>query len=213
MARVRFNVNPESPYHVAARSNGRDWFAIPIEEVWAISSRYLFFLHHAFGVRIHSFVLMNNHWHLIAEFPEANFSEAMTYFMRETSRCIGRAGNRINHVYGGRCFRSEIQTARYFSHAYKYVYRNPVEAGVSRLAENYDFSTLRSLIGCSHTIIPLVEDKLLFQNSVSQVLDWINRKPQDEDRDSVRSALRKSTFSLRNDRSTRDVNRLETSWY
>ena len=135
MPRKPFIQNPEAPYHIAARSNNRDWFALPLEDVWFIMSRFLYLLHHAYGVEIYAFVLMDNHFHLLARFPLGNLVQAMQYFMRETSRCIAHESRRINHVYGGRYFRCEIGNFHYFTHTYKYIYRNPVEAKLCALVE------------------------------------------------------------------------------
>lgn len=212
MPRKPFETIPECPYHVSARSNGRDWFVLPLEEVWEITSRYLFFLHHAYGVRIHSFVLMTNHWHLVASFPLGNLSEAMNYFMRETSRSIGEASGRINHIYGARCFRSAIRGHHHFEHVYKYVYRNPVEVGAVKTVEEYQFSTLGASLGRSHTLIPLLEDTLLFED-VEGCLAWLNMRPQEPDRISIRNALRRPTFRLAQDRMWRRPNRLEANRY
>lgn len=212
MPRKRFEMNPECPYHVCARSNGRDWFALPLDEVWEITSRYLFFLHHAYGVRIRSFVLMANHWHLIADFPRGNISAAMNYFMRETSRAIGADSGRINHVYGARFFRSAIRGPHHLANVYKYVYRNPVEAGVANVVEDYEFSTLPALFGFYHTMIPLTEDAILFDNS-NAVLSWLNERPQDQDRRSMRNALRRPIFQLAKCRRAGEANRLETKLY
>ncbi|WP_081111818.1 transposase [Bdellovibrio bacteriovorus] len=61
-------------------------------------SNYLCFIHHAYKGEIYAFVLMSNHFHLLIRFPENNMSEAMTYFMRESSRMISRQAGRINQT-------------------------------------------------------------------------------------------------------------------
>lgn len=186
----------ELPYHLCARSNGKDWFALETRIVWDIMSDYLHFVHHAFNVRIHSFVLMDNHFHMIASFPDGNLSAALNYLIRETSRAIGRSSNRINHVFGGRTFRSCLGDYRYFEHAYKYIYRNPVEAGLCMRVEEYPFSTLQGLLGLAHSIIPVEEDSLIFDGNVGETLKWLNTNPSRENKDAVRRALRHPTFRL-----------------
>jgi REP element-mobilizing transposase RayT len=66
-------------------------------------------INRAYKAEIHAFVLMSNHFHLVVSFPENNMSEAMNYFMRETSRMISRDAGRINQTYGSRYFRSIIE--------------------------------------------------------------------------------------------------------
>jgi len=193
----RKQVLPQSqfPYHVGARSINQEWFQIPMPEVWEIMCGQLHFIHHAFGVRIHSFVLMNNHFHLLVSTPQANLSEAMSWFMRETSRGLTRAGNRINQSYGGRYFRSVIGSPLYYMHAYKYVYLNPVKAGLVQHPWDYPFSTLHGLLGQGHIMIPLIEDTTLF-GDVEGTLKWLERMPDEESWDSVGHALWRPTFWL-----------------
>ena len=173
---------------------------------------YLHFIHHAFGVRIHSFVLMPNHFHLIARFQEQKLGPAMNYFMRETSKAIARDGGRENHIWGTRVFRSAIRTPHYFSHAYKYVYRNPVEAGLARRVEDYAFSTLPSLIGSTYGLIPLEADEYLFDDVEAQ-LQWLNHSPADEDRLAVKTALRRNEFSIPRMKGSQKAHSLETARY
>lgn len=165
-----------------------------MKEVWEVYSEQLFFAHHAFGLKIHSFVLMNNHFHLLATSPRANLSETMCYFMRETSRELGRLSKRINQIYGRPYFGSSLTSNHYFLNAYKYVYRNPVEAGLADCVESYPFSTLRALLGAQHTMIPVQEDTLLFSDVESQ-LRWLNTPyPNAKMRESIRKALQRREF-------------------
>jgi putative transposase len=211
MRKVR-PIHPEIPYHLCARTNERVNFGPPLEIVWTCMENYLHFLHFVYDVKIHSFVLMPNHFHMIATFPLANFGPAMNYFMRETSREISRAAGRENHLYGTRVYRSALSSFRYFTHAYKYVYRNPVEAGLAMRVEYYSFSTLQSLLGLKHGMTPLEEDTLLFDDVEFQ-LNWLNRRPDVENRKAVKNGLRKPKFELALNRKNRRPNELETGWY
>lgn len=208
MPRKPFLCDPLSPYHLSARSNNRDWFFLPIEEVWEIYERYLYFIHHAYEVKVHSFVLMSNHFHLIASFPKANLSEAILYFMRETSRSIARDSDRINHVYGSRTFRSHIGSFHYFQNAYKYIYQNPVRALICTNVEDYRFSTLNPKFGRTRTLIPLEEDTLLFGDP-ERTLAWLNSKVSKEDYEAVRLALRRPSFKFARCKRTKRAHRLE----
>ena len=171
-------------------------------------SRHLFFIHHAYSIEIVAFVLMKNSFHLLLRTPLNNLSEAMRYFMRETSREITSASGRINQTYVQRHSRTIISTHHYFLHAYKYVYRNPVVSGHCGLAEDYRFSTLNGLIGRSHLLIPVVEDKTLFSD-LEGTLEWLNRPSSADSWHSVKVALRKSRFSLSRDPRTKGSNRLD----
>lgn len=195
MPRSKVPLQSQLPYHVGARSINADWFAIPMDEVWRIMCNQLFFIHHAFQVEILAFVLMNNHFHLLIRTPLGNLSSAMGWFMRESSRDLTRAGNRINQAYGGRFHRSLIATNHYLLNAYKYVYANPLKAGIADRAEHYPYSTLPGLLGWNQLLIPVSEDPFLFPD-LEGTLDWLNRPVDSSHWDSVRNALRKKEFKL-----------------
>jgi REP element-mobilizing transposase RayT len=183
-----------------------------MHDVWTIMEDYLHFIVHAYGVQIHAFMLMNNHIHLLISAPLNNLSEAMNYFMRETSRCISRSAGRVNQTYGGRYHRSLLKSHHYYLHAYKYLYRNPVEAGIVARPEAYRYSTLPGLLGLQALRVPLVEDLTLF-DSVEETLSWINTCPHAEDREAVRRALKRLVFALPNEPSSLKEHRLEHGLY
>lgn len=179
-----------------------------MQEVWQLMSIQLYFIRHAFDLEVLSFVLMANHFHLLVRAPQANLSTAMAFFMRETSRELARSSQRINMTYGGRFFRTSLTSHHHFLNAYKYVYRNPVQAGVVTRVEEYPWSTLPALIGLEHTTIPVTEDLTLFSD-VEGTLRWLNQDVCNEDWESVRNALRRKQFQLRKTPISRRPNRLE----
>lgn len=197
MPRKLFICSSENPYHITARSHNKVMWPIPIEAVWEIMSLYLNFMHRSTDARVHSFVLMKNHIHLVASFPKANLSNAMTYFMGETSRRISKAAGHINQIYGSRSYRSEITNYHHYMNVYKYVYRNPVEADISTRAEEYSFSSLNRLLGGGNIDFPIAEDTLLFNGKAYlETLNWINMTPPREHYEMMRKALKRKVFRL-----------------
>lgn len=182
-----------------------------MQDVWDMMQEYFYLITHGFSLNIHTFVLMSNHYHLIASAPEGNLGEAMGYHQRETSRESGRLTGRINHLWGGRIHKVLIGSPHHFMNTYKYVLRNPVRAGICDRAEEYPFSTLHGLLGKSHLLIPLVEDTLLFSPELNTaVLEWINMKSAPELEEEMRLALRRPIFELAARGPGRKPSRLET---
>lgn len=184
------------PYHISARCINKEWFELPLQTVWSIMEDYLFILHHGFNVRIHSFVLMSNHFHLIVTPTLPNLSSAMLYFMRETSKEISRLTGRINQTYGNRNHKTWIGNYYYFLNSYKYVYQNPIRAGISSTVQSYPYSTLHGLLGNSKLIVPIDEDLLFQPNLDSTVLNWLNRKVENDHANQIKMALRGPLFEL-----------------
>ncbi len=198
--------------HITARTVNRELFPLPLAQIWPIFEDYLYFANKAHNMRIYSFVLMPNHIHLIARFPDKNIRETMCYFMGETSRRISELSCRKNQIYGGRYHRSVITTDRYFRHAYKYVYRNPVKASLCNKVEEYPFSTLYGLVGNGTLSIPVEEDTLLFYDGINfAAIDWLNKKPADIHQDEIRRALRRQIFELPRNKNTTKSSDLETA--
>ncbi|KHD89008.1 MAG: hypothetical protein OM95_05990 [Bdellovibrio sp. ArHS] len=172
-------------------------------------SKYLSYASETHKMEIHSFVLMNNHFHLIAQFPENNMAEAMNYFMRETSRVISRKAGRINQTYGGRYFRSAITKNNYLDHVYKYVYRNPVEAGIVESVQDYQFSTLYMKLKSRSSGFPIIEDPRISSTQRHSTLKWLNTAPKASDKEEIRKALKKPEFNLTSRASGMFVHHLE----
>jgi putative transposase len=196
MPRKKHPISSEFSYHVSARSHGGSWFRIPPDQAWKIMSNYLHFISFAYGVKIHAFVLMSNHFHLLISTPEANLSEAMNYFMRETSKEINRISGQIDQVFGNRYTRTLIDSDLYFDHAYKYVYRNPVKAGLARRCEEYPFSTLHGLLGQGRLTVPVIEDVRLFRATPERTLEWINTSPTIENDEALQRALQRKVLKI-----------------
>ncbi len=188
--------NTEFLYHIRARSAGGTWYVPSIRIAWNIFYRYLYFVHHAFDLKITAFVLMNNHYHLLARTPKGNLPDVMAYFQREVSRELNRVALSENQSFGGPYQASLLDSNSYYLNAYKYVYRNPVEAGLCERVEEYKYSTLNGLLGFRHLSIPVEEDHILF-NDIESTLEWLNMPYQNKDmRYVIRSGLRKKTFQV-----------------
>jgi putative transposase len=173
-----------------------------MDDLWQIYSDYIFTLRSFFDFRIHSFVLMPNHFHMLATPTAENRAEALNYFMRETSRVIRRHTRRINHLYGGRYHATLVNNEVHRHVVYRYVYRNPVKAGLSKKCETYKYSTLPGLLGLSHLPVALTEDTILFGHSTERVLRWLNTDFKNENSERIRRALRTPEFRLAVDKAS-----------
>lgn len=163
----------DTPLHITARTSGRTEFAPGLDEAWSILEEQLFFLAHAYNFKIFSFVMMPNHFHMLCSAPSNAVSAGMRTFMTESSRQLNFTAKKENQNWGGPFFSCAIKDYHYFLCAYKYVYRNPVRAGLCSRVERWKYSTLHSLVGKSRSIIPQPEDTILFED-VFKTLRWLN---------------------------------------
>src|SRR6185436_4461905 len=98
-----------------------------------------------YEAKIIALVLMSNHLHMLLLTPKSNLDEIMCYFLREVSRTIGRKSSRTNHIFGGPYKWCLIKQESHLVNAYKYVYRNPIAAGITNNVESYQFSSIHYL--------------------------------------------------------------------
>lgn len=188
-----------APYHVTARNNNREAYPLPLEEVWTILTWYAFETTILFGARIHSLVLMPNHFHLLITTPEEDLGEVMQHFMRECTKLINARSGRSGRLYGARYHWTLVDSALYFAHAYKYLYRNPVRAQLCEKVEDYTYSTLAWKLGHQRSRFLLwypfgVEEFLIMPNSIDERLEWLNRPFQSEHEKEIQRLLRRTLF-------------------
>lgn len=199
--RAKAILQADVPYNIAARCINREWFSIPMPNVWEIFSEELARTSEDHNLVVHSFVLMSNHFHMLASTPAANISQCMHQFMSRSSRRLTREGNRINQSFAGRHFKCVLHQHNYFLNAYKYNYRNPVAAGACDLVENYPFSTLQSLVGQSKLKFPLADDELMASDPVG-TLQWLNTPPDPRKAKAHRAGTRRPFFRSAKDPGT-----------
>ena len=130
------------PYHITSRSNNREWFYIPINDVWRYALELLDEGRKSFSIQVEAFVLMDNHYHLCIFTPQANIDQFMRFFNKGLGSKIAKQSGRINRTFGAPYKWTLITSERYFSNVLRYVYQNPLRAGLCNKCEEYPFSDL-----------------------------------------------------------------------
>ncbi len=195
--------SPRLPYHVYARSNNREWFSLPTDAVWEIFQGLWNEAVIEYGVQLHVFVLMSNHFHAVLTTPNENIDEIMHHILREAARRINQLTGRINHVFGGTYKWSIIESRSHYKHVVRYVYQNPVKAGICKRVEDYPFSTIadwqeadptRRLFPVSDSIF---DKESVLDLSISQKIEWLNQTYSSVKYDALKKALKRSRFKTR----------------
>ncbi len=121
--RVQF---PGALYHVTNRGNERK--AIFKDD--ADRKEFLRILCQSldtYGVILHAFVLMNNHWHILAQTPLGNLGEFMRHFNITYTSHYNRRHKRVGHLYQGRYKSFLVEMDSYLSQVSRYIHLNPVK--------------------------------------------------------------------------------------
>lgn len=156
--------NPRLPYHFTVRTIDKRTFPLEQREVWREFSHILSEYYFCHSVRVHAFVLMNNHFHLL--FTSTEFLPQL--FAQQILNSLGIKLN-LNTDY----FLEKIENRYQYKLIYKYLYRNPVSAGIVDRVEKYPFSTLPVILGRQSQDFPVFDNMGLITNSI-RCLDWLN---------------------------------------
>ena len=117
------------------------------------------------GWLIHDYCLMDNHFHLLVETPEANLSLGMqrlqTRYAQQTNKRHGRTG----HLFGGRFGSQVVEGGGYLMEVARYIVLNPVRARMVERPEDYRWSSYRAKAGLESTPPPWLSMKGLLHFS------------------------------------------------
>lgn len=186
------------PYHIFGRVNNKEQFHIPLDIVWDISTYLFGKVYQEYSSKLHAFVLMPNHYHMLMSTPLENIDQIMNYWIRELSKKINYRSGRINRVFGGRYKWCSIQDERYHANVYKYVYQNPIKANLTDNVETYPWSTIQFLK--TNNIPKYLYDKSFCQlnttipMSTREKIVWLNNGLLEKEEELVRRALRRFVF-------------------
>ncbi len=127
-------------YHLLSRGNERnDIFMDPtdrtvfLDTVGEMSER--------FEISIFAYVLMNNHYHLLAKTKQANLKKAMQWFGTTYTLRFNRRHFRSGHLFQGRYKSMLIQNNDYLLQLSYYIHRNPLRAGIVQRLDGYRWSS------------------------------------------------------------------------
>lgn len=183
-----------NPYHIVAKSNNGDWFDVPMDYCMQIYINVLRKCIDEYQFRLHAFVLMSNHFHMIGSTPKANIGEVLRYFMTETSRGIKNKSQRLNHIYGARNYKALITNPAYYAHCYKYIFRNPVRAEICQKIEDYKWSSLFPGNKIKKLITEPTQHAEYIPKNRYELLCWLNEPTNPEHEERCRKAMHKTEF-------------------
>ena len=100
-----------------------------------------------FGVEVHAYCLMSNHFHLLLHCPDGGLSSFMhvlqSTYVRHVNDRIGRDGP----LFRGRFRSIPVNTDAYLRSAVRYIHRNPLEIPSVNTVEEYRWSSHRTYLG------------------------------------------------------------------
>lgn len=137
---------PGAYYHVMNRGRGRQRIFHHREDY----QRFLELLDEAcrmWGVRVHAYCLLANHYHLLLETPEGALSRALRHINGLYTQQYNRAHRSDGPLFRGRYKAILVDAEQYLLQAVRYIHRNPVEAKLVRDPERHPWNSHRYYLG------------------------------------------------------------------
>lgn len=97
--------------------------------------------------RVLAYCLMSNHIHLTIQDLDGQLSKTLKYINGVYAQRFNLRHGRTGHLFEGRFWNSLLETDSYLATATEYVHRNPVDAGMVRVPEDYRWSSYRAFAG------------------------------------------------------------------
>lgn len=130
------------PYHLVCRTNNRT-FRFNRRQVTRIVFAALKQTIDKYNLRVHHVILLSNHYHILATATEENLHRAMQFFNSRVAMRYNKMVGRSGHLWGDRYGSCIIDTDEYYLACVRYIYRNPIRAGMVRDLEEFDDSSFQ----------------------------------------------------------------------
>jgi putative transposase len=151
---------PGAVYHVTSRGNGRKNIfeddqdrQIFLSILGSVVKRYNWLCH--------SYCLMDNHYHLMIETPDANLSAGMRQLNGVFTQAYNRRHRKPGHIFQGRFKAILVQKENYLLELCRYVVLNPVRAGAVQKVEDWRWSSYQATAGIGKDQEVLTSDWIL----------------------------------------------------
>lgn len=133
-------------YHVTARGNERKSIYRDERDRARFLER-LASVVHRHRLRLHAYVLMRNHYHLLVATPDANLSRAMGQLGSAYTQDFNRRHRRAGHLFQGRYKALLVDKDSYLLELSRYIHLNPVRVGEVSRAWEFPWSSARAYVG------------------------------------------------------------------
>jgi putative transposase len=114
-----------------------------------------------FNWLVHAYCLMDNHYHLLIETPNANLSKGMRQLNGVYTQTSNKSNNCAGHVFQGRFKAILVQRDSYLLELARHIVLNPVRLGKVRMAKNWRWSSYLDTAGLRQSPDWLTSESIL----------------------------------------------------
>lgn len=94
-----------------------------------------------YGLKVHTYCLMTNHYHILLETPQPNLSRAMKWINVSYATYFNRKRGRSGHLFQGRFKSILVDADEYLKHLSRYIQLNPVRAKMVEKCKDHRWSS------------------------------------------------------------------------
>jgi REP element-mobilizing transposase RayT len=95
----------------------------------------------SYGITLHNYCLMSNHYHLLLEIKEANLSKFMRQLGMNYSIYFNKKNKRVGHLWQGRFKSWYVTDDAYLYTLMCYIEQNPLKANMVKELKEYPYSS------------------------------------------------------------------------
>lgn len=150
---------PGAYYHVLARGHRKDLIFYSnrdrqefIRRLQETAAKYQF--------RIHSYVLMNNHYHLLIATLNGNLARGMHYLNASYSNWFRIKHNLVGSIFQGRYKAILVEKDAYLLELSAYIHLNPLRGGITESYEDFPWSSFPAYCNTSQIYFPYTQEIL-----------------------------------------------------
>jgi len=151
---------PGAYYHVMNRGRGRQKTYRGLLDY----QRFLNLLDETcgmWGVRVHAFSLLPNHYHLLLETPQGNLSRVIRHLDGIYTQRYNRAHHTDGPLFRGRYKAILVDADSYLLQIVRYIHLNPLEAKLVQIPERHRWTSHRYYLGKGRGPVGLVIEEVL----------------------------------------------------
>ncbi len=98
------------------------------------------------NLRVSSYCLMPNHYHLLVQTPAGNLSRCMRHINGVYTQRFNRKHNKDGQLFRGRYKAILVDSDNYLLEVLRYIHRNPLKAGLVRNLDEFPWSSHRAYL-------------------------------------------------------------------
>jgi len=153
---------PGAVYHITSRGNARQAIFTDDEDRGGFLD-VLSMVAERFKWLCHAYCLMENHYHLLIETPNANLSKGMRELNGVYTQGFNQRYRRVGHLFQGRYKAIIVEKNNHLLSLCRYVVLNPVRVGLIKKPEQWRWSNYKATIGLAKRPSFLTIDWVLSQ--------------------------------------------------